>query len=168
MCNNSDPFGLWPAAVHDKFIESALGKTKDAAMIKSDSRRFDMLTQFNRQAPWHAMRAPAQSVADAKAQTKQFIAGMMGAAITLESSGHHEDAMNALAKAMHAEMDKTSPAHRDANGDPLPWDLYSPSGVSAHMKLDESSQPSQREIQDMDAKLMAMYNHVMAAKNDKP
>jgi hypothetical protein len=40
--------------------------------------------------------------------------------------------------------------------------------VRAHTSAEESVQPSQKVVQDLDAKLMAMYNRVMAAKNDKP
>lgn len=76
--------------------------------------------------------------------------------------------MNSLAMAMHAEMDATSPAHRDANGDPLVWDLWAgPDAWRKHGAV-ESGQPSARTRREMDIKLKAMYDKVMAPPKVNP
>ncbi len=165
----SDPFGLWPPEVHDAMIASALGSSNaDVASLQRASRRFDRWTQFNGMAPWHAMRGPDQSPEAAKAMTAKFVEVALGNAIILESAGNHQGAMNSLAAAMHAEMDATSPAHRDADDEPLPWNVWD--GPSAWRKHEaaESGHPTGQNRRAMDSRLRAMYEDVMAASKDRP
>lgn len=80
--NFADPFGLWPGPVHSAMITSALGTGNgDVALLQADSRRFDSWTQLNSMAPWHAMRAPGQSAAAAKAATAKSIGVTMSNAV---------------------------------------------------------------------------------------
>jgi hypothetical protein len=62
-----------------------------------------------------------QSVTAAQQQTAAFIWAEMGSAANEMSAGANDQAMFTFGLAMHPVMDVTSPAHTDANGNPIPW-----------------------------------------------
>lgn len=78
-------------------------------------------TQSTTRSYMHAMRAPGQSVADAKAQTARFVSAMITRGHAAAVQGDEDAALHYAAVAMHAQMDATSPSHTDANGDPKVW-----------------------------------------------
>jgi hypothetical protein len=146
-------------------IASALGSNNgDVERIQRASRNFDRWTQLNSMAFMHAMRSPSQSAAQAKTQTDAFVGFAMNNAITLQARGDHDGAMWELGMAMHAVMDATSPAHRDGQGNPKPWDMFGGIGPIRAHNSEESGGPSAATRREMDEKLRDMYNKVMSAK----
>ena len=149
--------------MHDALIASALGpKNPDIAALQTASRNFDSWSQLNSMASWHAMRSPEQSVESDKADTERFIGIAMSNAGILEAAGNHQGAMKSLAMAMHAVMDATSPAHRNAKGEPVPWNLWDGRGAWRAHGAAEGGQPTAEQRRALNAKLRAMYDQVMA------
>ena len=69
----------------------------------------------------HGMRAPNQTPAQARQLTDQFITDQVNDAAKKWCEGDERGALQALGRGLHAVMDSASPAHRDAQGNPLPW-----------------------------------------------
>jgi len=94
------------------------------ALIEAGSAAVD--SPFN-QAPsasyMHAMRAPGQSIADARALACNFVNRKMNDYQSDLSNGNADAAWKALGAALHTVMDSTSPSHAgfqvwDPEGDP--------------------------------------------------
>jgi hypothetical protein len=54
-----------------------------------------------------------------------------------------DKSLDMFGNAAHTVADGTSPAHVDAQGDPLPWNPLSPSGVEAHVETEATITPEQ-------------------------
>jgi RHS repeat-associated protein len=128
VVNEIDPFGLWSTDAHHQLIWNALHpcnvSNADIWQIQQGS---DFDDRFDFQGPeWsfmHAMRngSANQSPDDAKRQTAQFVADQMRGATSVYQAGGNDQAMFLFGVAMHPLMDETSPAHTDAQGNPIPW-----------------------------------------------
>jgi RHS repeat-associated protein len=123
-----DPTGLWSTAAHDQIIWNALYpcgvSAADIWDIQQGSRFADSdVFQGAQYSYMHAMRdgTDNQSVTSAQQQTAAFIWAGMAAAKNSLSAGANDQAMVDFGLAMHPVMDVTSPAHTDANGNPIPW-----------------------------------------------
>ena len=161
-----DPFGLWPGEVHDMLIKHALKAigVSDARItaIQKASRAFDasLSSQSAGNAYMHAMKSPGQSNEDAIKATNAFIQGKTAEAKADLAAGNEKGYINAMAQAMHAEMDETSPWHRDANGNPIQWNgvLSGLHGDSHTQHKGESgARPSPGEVQASDQMLRQTY-----------
>jgi len=83
--------------------------------VKDGSERVDFYYQTPESSYMHAMRAPDQSIADAKRKTCEFIRVNMQVFRALQNSSiakNRRSAYLALGAALHAVMDSTSPSHR--------------------------------------------------------
>lgn len=78
--------------------------------IKRGSQRVDK-DQSIKSSFQHAMRAPGQSVDDAREKTEKFVSEKFGVYHHEMESGKTKEAYEALGEAMHPVMDSTSPAH---------------------------------------------------------
>ena len=164
----SDPFGLWPPGVHDDLIRRALGgrATGDQiTFIQQASRNFDAGKdgEFgNTQTPglsyMHSIRAPGQSVTGAKAETAAFVADMIAQGKAAAAGGHMGAALHDAAIAMHAQMDATSPAHTDSNGDPKVWRGMGPQSLG-HLREDIVP-PSAQQIEASNAALRSTWDQI--------
>ena len=114
-----DPGGLWGSKPHAKIIDTAFaGWGNDFRnLIKYGSEEVDALTN---QIPGvgndfeHGMRAPGQSVADARKKYCEFIKKNMDEYRQYKDRGvrNRHRAYRALGRALHPIMDSTSPVHR--------------------------------------------------------
>jgi len=111
--NRSDPFGLWPTDIHNEIIDKALKdklSDSDRQILKDASREVDR-DQSTRGSFQHAMRAPGQSVGDARDAYQKFVANNLNQAIRQAKEGHRSDALKSLGRGMHAISDSASPSH---------------------------------------------------------
>jgi len=157
----TDPFGLWPPETHDVLILHALrgiASAQDIAAIQHASRSFDVRTQLPGQSYLHSMRDPGQSTASATQERNHFVATTLTQARELEASGDHAGALKAFGEATHPEVDRTSPAHTDAQGNPRLW-VPVPGRIGAHSR-EESGRPSRDAVQQSDRLLQSAYNFV--------
>ena len=119
-----DPMGLWSAGAHHYIYQNAFPNIDPALLadINSGSDWVDYLDQFNFGSYMHAMRAPGQSISDAKKKACDFINENMNYFKTFKDPYKFKDlAYQALGKALHTITDSTSPAHEGWQV----WDLYS-------------------------------------------
>jgi len=96
----------------------------DIWQIQQGSRFADQgAFQGGESAFMHAMSNgnTTQSASAAENQTAAFIASQMHDAVSVYNAGGTSQAMFIFGLAMHPVMDVTSPAHTDANGNPIPW-----------------------------------------------
>lgn len=97
-------------------------------IFKDQSAWVDKTTQGPAESFKHGMGAPNEDPERAVADTNAWINENLQKAVSIElgaeSAGHTGNDPGALAYfgvALHAETDSTSPWHRDARGNPLPW-----------------------------------------------
>jgi len=126
--NGTDPSGLWSPAAHDQIIWNALHgcigvSDADIYQIQRGSRWFDENFQGPNWSPGHAMSNgnANQSGQQARNITAALVAGEMNAATNAMNAGARNQALFTFGIAMHPLMDMTSPAHTDAQGNPIPW-----------------------------------------------
>src|SRR5207237_9218828 len=139
--------GLWSsmnvgflANVHQKAIDRALAELpeSDRVILRhtqeiADSKEFQSVEL----SPTHAMRAPGQSVQNAKTHANAYVTARIKAARALENRAflskddertkYHEAALVQLGFAIHTLQDSTSPAHRgfqEWRGEPKHWSSY--------------------------------------------
>lgn len=164
MCNNADPFGLWPSLVHDELIASALGgKASPFAIrkIQAGSRHADRLrNQLPDRSYIHSMRSSDESSQAAMQERDAFVDGKLAEARGLLGSGDYVGALGAFGEAIHPLMDATSPFHTDASGDPMVWSPGTPGAIRAHTDGENATQPTQAQIDENKRRIQAAYNSV--------
>jgi hypothetical protein len=137
-----DENGKWPTEIHEKIIDKAFPglSAHQREVLKSSSSQMDHCTtcQLEGSSYQHYMRAPNQSPAEAKQQAQDFIttdeqlAKSVQKGTPAKASDINDKSLSLFGNAGHTVMDSTSPAHVDPQGNPLPWNPYSPSAVKAH------------------------------------
>jgi hypothetical protein len=111
--NKTDPTGLWPTDTHNQIIEKALkDKLSDAErkVLKDESKKVDR-DHSTAGAFKHGMRAPGQSVENARAAHQNYISSNLKEAIKQQNAGNRTGALQALGRGIHALTDGTSPSH---------------------------------------------------------
>ena len=112
-----DPLGLWSAQAHDWILYNAFPGLDPELLqyIQDGSASVDAIwNQFGDTAFEHAMRAPGQSVSDARAKACHFINDHLAAYNQYKydpSPRMQQYALRSLGEALHPIMDSTSPAH---------------------------------------------------------
>jgi len=116
--NFRDPQGLWPSRmgqyIHQKITARALAgraTKEEIAIVTKEQLDFDKATQAEDYASAHAMRKRGQSRADARRNANSFIRSNICIARQLAASGHRNEAMHSLSRAIHTLQDSTSPVH---------------------------------------------------------
>ena len=116
-----DPDGKWPGSIHKQILENAfpgLSQSQIRILVRA-SERVDK-DQSESGSYKHAMRAPNESIDDAKKETATFVAQSEDEAKQFQTEheqlggkGLSNDALDAAGEAMHTVTDGTSPAHTD-------------------------------------------------------
>ena len=137
----TDPTGQWSTEVHKKIIDEAFAKCLDdhqlfwlkEASAYVDGGTFHSGAWMERYAYQHGMRAPNQSIEEAKKLADGFISGHLQAARNLAPQGCKSgagkisaDALWEFGQALHTITDMTSPAHAGFQiwyGPPVPTGL---------------------------------------------
>lgn len=114
-----DPNGKWASQkgfyVHQRVTYLIIGSTLDrernailaSGHVFADSKQFQDVDSSYR----HAMRAPGQSVADAKQKADAFVRGQFDKALKLKAEGKEREALFEFAVGLHTLQDTTSPSH---------------------------------------------------------
>lgn len=124
--NATDPSGLWSTDAHNQIVWNALHpcgvSNHDIWQIQQGSKWADTF-QDPAHSYMHSMRDGAlnQTPAAALAQRDQYIAATMTVATNQLQAGQSDQALFTFGAAMHPIMDMTSPAHTDADGNPIAW-----------------------------------------------
>gem|GEM_PF-2721151 len=133
-----DADGHWPTDTHSIIYRKAFPglSEQQLARISGGSENQDVCRtcQTHGNAYKHAMRAPGQDVAEAKAQTGKYIGESIGKAGEIQQAANDkakcnpcgvnnlsDKALDAFTPALHAVSDKSSPTHTDVNGNPREW-----------------------------------------------
>jgi RHS repeat-associated protein len=118
-----DKNGKWPTEIHNQIIYEAFRRILSPDQIKiledvSAAQDFLISGQSMTLAYEHAMRAPWQSVDDARAQFSDFVKSNEDQATQIQvnfwkagNPGISDSALISFARALHAILDSTSPAH---------------------------------------------------------
>jgi RHS repeat-associated protein len=143
-----DANGKWPTEIHNQIIDKAFPglSAHQRDILKSASYKMDhcMTCQSEGNSFQHSMRAPGENPAAAKQKTEDFIgteehlAQGMQKTTPADASKINDRSLDMFGNAAHTVADGTSPAHVDAQGNPLPWDPYSPSAVKAHEEAEST------------------------------
>ena len=153
--SRADADGHWPTEIHEQIIDKAFpGLTeKQRSIIKAWSANMDhcFTCQLESTAYQHSMRAPGEDIAKAKNDTAKFISDKEGEA--RNAQGFQAKSLDQITPGSlgrfgeggHTVMDGTSPAHVDAQGNPLEWNPYSISGVQAHEAAEATISPAQMD-----------------------
>jgi len=139
--NLADPTGQWSTEVHNAIIKEAFGKCLDDHQLfwlkeangYVDGGTFHSGAWMERYAYQHGMRAPNQSIEEARRLADDFISGHLQVARNLAPQGCKSgagkisaDAMWEFGQALHTITDMTSPAHAGFQiwyGPPIPTGL---------------------------------------------
>jgi len=130
-----DPDGLWPKKMHgattSEFIKQKTGSDSLAKIAsKANTGMDDLARQTPGCAHEHGMsrkryfwdsESQAQINDRYARRSEGFIDKHLDRSADALLNGDVEKAMKEFGKAAHTAQDKTSPEHRDANGDPIPW-----------------------------------------------
>ena len=124
--DESDPSGLWSTRAHRALIRHAFNgcnvSAQETKAIEDASEQFDSDTGLSEDWAFaHSMRAPGQSVADAVSRRNAWISEELKFAREDYGLGNTSNALTEFGQGIHTVMDQTSPAHTDANGDPITW-----------------------------------------------
>jgi hypothetical protein len=149
-----DNNGKWPTDIHNQIIDNAFPglSPSQRAVLKSASSAMDGILnggQSKGNAYQHSMRAPNESPATAKQETQDFIKteehlAQVDQKTTPSSASEINDkSLYMFGNAAHTVADGTSPEHVDSQGNPLPWNPLSPSGVEAHVEGEATITPEQ-------------------------
>ncbi len=129
--NHIDKTGQWNSEAHEALLRHALGAhilSTDLEILIAESELFDSETAWAiKYAPWHSMRRPGQSIADAIREREDFIAHNLSLARKFACYGDidsKELALHFLGEALHTLMDSSSPMHVDENGNPYTWPSF--------------------------------------------
>jgi RHS repeat-associated protein len=139
-----DDNGKWPTEIHNQIIDKAFPmlSPEQRQILKNISASQDSILgdgQANDLSFQHAMRSPDQTVEQAQGQYNDFVNGEEGVAFDAQAqfwlsdpdvklSNLSPEALAAFAKALHAVVDSTSPAHAGFQK----WDWRNPSLVYRH------------------------------------
>jgi RHS repeat-associated protein len=149
-----DNNGKWPTDIHNQIIDKAFPglSPRQRAVLKSASSAMDGILnggQSKSNAYQHSMRAPNESPATAKQETQNFIkteehlAQVDQKTTPTNTSDINDKSLYMFGNAAHTVADGTSPEHVDAQGNPMPWNPLSPSGVEAHIEGEATITPVQ-------------------------
>jgi len=157
-----DTNGKWPTDIHNQIIDRAFPglSAHQRDILKSASAGMDhcMTCQLESNSFQHSMRAPGQDPGQAKQEAADFVhteehlaqdvqatngRNTNGNPTPSDVSDIKDGSLSLFGNAAHTVADGTSPAHVDAQGNPLPWDPYSPSGVEAHEAAESTITPEQ-------------------------
>lgn len=161
----TDDNGKWPADIHNQIIDNSFPNLTAAQrqILKNISAQQDSILmggQGNSMSFEHAMRGPAQTVAQAQAKYEDFVSGMEDSAQKAQwtfwlkdplenGESLSDEALARFAEALHAVLDSTSPAHAGFQK----WDWRNPSLIIAHHNAEKTINPQQ------------MLNAINAAQN---
>jgi len=137
-----DRSGRWPTRIHNQIIDVAFPNLTLAQrqILKEVSRSQDNFQSMfdNSLVFQHALRAPGQSVTEARSAYNAFVSDHLSRATQIQinfwahaNPGLSDDALRQFAVALHALMDSTSPAHFAFQE----WNLWRPRSV-AHVGLE--------------------------------
>jgi hypothetical protein len=141
-----------------------------------DTRRREMHTpanyKFGGQAVvnsyQHGMRAPRQSVADAKAKKEEFVAENKNKATEYQCSyenqggkGLSDLALYSFGIAAHTVSDETSPAHTNRRGDPIVW---LPTAANVLLRVAQEIEITPEQVQINVARLQEAFKSVFGAE----
>ena len=148
-----DANGKWPTDIHNQIIDKAFPGLSDheRSVLKSASASMDhcLSCQSEKNSYKHSMRAPDENPAEAKQKTQNFVkteeheAQVDQKGTPANASDINDKSLSAFGEAAHTVADGTSPAHVDSQGNPLPWNPYSPSEVEAHEAAESTITPEQ-------------------------
>jgi hypothetical protein len=114
----------WGSKVHDYLFDLAFAKESESCRyyMKKGSRDVDAFQhQFSLSLSYqHAMRAPNQSISEARRKMIQFIENEYADAREAEEEGRLADSCFARGRALHPVGDSTSPVHEGFQV----WDPY--------------------------------------------
>lgn len=120
--------GKWPTPTHKGIINRALpglSQQQRNVLIRT-SRRVDGLRgQTRARVHDHAMRAPGENAAAAREAIQNHVEGRQNAARNAQGETPAgvadivDEALEAFGEALHTVTDRTSPAHTDAQGNPM-------------------------------------------------
>jgi hypothetical protein len=126
--NARDPAGLWSTKAHNQMVWNAFKDCKgvskdDIYQMQLGSEWLDENTQGSEGSYMHSMSDGNGSEGPnlAKYERDRFVQQQMSNAQTVLNAGGRSQAMFIFGVAMHPLMDMTSPAHTDAQGNPIPW-----------------------------------------------
>jgi RHS repeat-associated protein len=157
-----DTNGKWPTEIHNQIIDRAFPglSAHQRDILKSSSAGMDHCStcQLESNSFQHSMRAPGQDPGQAKQQSADFVhteehlaqdvqatngRNTNGNPTPSSTSDIKDGSLSLFGNAAHTVADGTSPAHVDAQGNPLPWNPTSPSGVEAHEAAESTITPEQ-------------------------
>ena len=126
----TDPSGLWSPGGHDALIQytfEGILPQYEIDILKRASREFDKRTQSVNLSYMHSMRQKGESIEDAIRKREQFIKSGI---CEIQSTSDRIRQLERFGGIIHPIMDKYSPEHRDANGNPEVWNPMWPFGHS--------------------------------------
>jgi RHS repeat-associated protein len=157
-----DTNGKWPTEIHNQIIDRAFPglSAHQRDILKSSSAGMDHCStcQLESNSFQHSMRAPGQDPGQARQQSADFVhteehlaqdvqatngRNTNGNPTPSSTSDIKDGSLSLFGNAAHTVADGTSPAHVDAQGNPLPWNPTSPSGVEAHEAAESTITPEQ-------------------------
>lgn len=122
-----DPTGQWPTETHNRIVDRAFPglSPQQRQVLKDASRHVDRLANQTQAGNHdHAMRSPGEDAAAARRAVDARIRDSEAAARRRQGNAPagvadiSPAALSKFGEGMHTVMDRTSPAHTDANGDP--------------------------------------------------
>ncbi len=126
----TDPSGLWSPGGHDALIQytfEGVLPQYEIDILKKASRVFDKRTQSVDLSYMHSMREKGESIEAAIAKRDQFIKNGI---CEIQSMNDRIRQLERFGEIIHPIMDRYSPEHRDANGNPKVWNPMWPFGHS--------------------------------------
>jgi len=142
--SRTDPYGLWSTEAHNWIIQQAFaGLPPDLLQyVEEGSASVDAFSnQFGDSSYMHAMRAPGESVADARARACRFLKDNLSRYNLYKDAPYsslQQLAYQALGQALHPVMDSTSPSHSG-------WQVWNPLGNIAQI-FEPGDMPGSREM----------------------
>ncbi len=146
--NATDPSGMWSTDAHNQIIWNALHpcgvSNHDIWQIQQGSHWVDQDFQDPAHSFMHSMSNGniAQTPDAAITQRDQYIAAQMTIATNQLRAGQSDQALFTFGAGMHPVMDMTSPAHTDANGNPIPWCGLFGGCSNSHLHGGDSDSPN--------------------------
>jgi RHS repeat-associated protein len=140
----ADPYGLWSTEAHNWILQQAFaGLPPDLLQyLEEGSAGVDAFSnQFGDSSYMHAMRAPGESVADARVRACRFIKDNLARYNLYKDAPYsslQQLAYQSLGQALHPIMDSTSPSHSG-------WQVWNPLGNIAQI-FEHGDMPGSREM----------------------
>jgi hypothetical protein len=117
--NYLDPTGAWSWAAHNQILRNSFQgrlNARELLAVQAGSLAVDLLEQSHNAA--HYLANVGESPAQAIAAHNQYVSDRMDAAVRFGQAGDYENMLIEFGRAMHAVMDKFSPAHADEADNP--------------------------------------------------